>query len=350
MATYPIGLYASIPGVEHSTCSHDTYMQRVMELSQLAERYAYTGALIHYNHHTLNPWMLANAIMQHTSEHIPLIAVQPNTMPPFTVASMIASLAFLYGRKVALNVVAGASQTELEQTGDSLDHDQRYVRLQEYIEVIRYLLQGRTAVTYQGTYYKLKKLQLLPRLSADLFPTIFVAGSSPSGMSVAAQVADIAVTHPLPIDIFLEQAQSQQLKSSLHLGIRLGIIARSDADQAWQIARFRFPPSRAGIVRTQMQQHSSSQWIRNLATLADESEVFDEVYWLGAYQSGQSNCPYLVGSYEQVASYLRHYLTAGVQEVLIDGPFSQEDFYHTDQVLRFSFLTPSLQHSSSLSL
>jgi alkanesulfonate monooxygenase len=40
-------------------------------------------------------------------------------------------------------------------------------------------------------------------------------------------------------------------------------------------------------------------------------------------------CPYLVGSYEQVADEMAKYLAAGYRTVILDVPPSAEDLQHT---------------------
>ena len=63
---------------------------------------------------------------------VPLIAVQPVYIHPYSVAKLVSSLAFLHGRKVYLNMVAGGFVTDLDALADETDHDERYRRLVEY--------------------------------------------------------------------------------------------------------------------------------------------------------------------------------------------------------------------------
>jgi alkanesulfonate monooxygenase/4-(gamma-L-glutamylamino)butanoyl-[BtrI acyl-carrier protein] monooxygenase len=300
----------------------------------MSERYHYTGALIHYNHLTLSPWIIATTVIEHTSSHVPLIALQPATMPPFTVAKIVQSIGIMYGRKVALNVVAGASKNEVGQIDDIVDHDQRYERMREYIEVIRMLSVADGPVTYHGNFYNLRSLDMKPALPAGLVPSIFVAGSSTAGAQVALNVADVAVTHPQPVGLFNQQIVSPLTRGNVNIGIRVGIVARSEASQAWEEARARFPLTRIGNVRTIQQRSSDSQWIKDLAQLALKGEIYDNVFWMGAYHSGKANCPYLVGAYDQIAQYIAQYIKLGVREILVDGPFGEDEFIHTDEVFQ----------------
>lgn len=331
MEQHSLDIYSLVPGIDRFTLSPREYLTFMIEIARLSEEFGYTGSLLHVNHNTLSPWIITTTLFEHTSKLIPLLALQPASMPPFTAVKMIQSLAFLYQRRVALNMIAGASKGELDETCDTLEHDQRYERLSEYIAVMK-LCFTQTSTTFQGKYYQLRELRFKPELPADLRPEFFVAGSSPGGFKVALEHAHVVVTHPQPVDLFRQGLPEQLTTSQVKSGIRIGLICRPQAFAAWNIARERFPKSRLGAVRTMMQRKSESVWIQDLARLATENEIHDEVFWMGAYHSGQANCPYLVGDYEQVAQYLARYLDAGVQTILVDGPLSREEFEHTREV------------------
>src|SRR5207253_10279167 len=68
-----------------------------------------------------------------------------STLFPYTtlfrsVAKMVTSLAFLHGRRVYLNMVAGGFTNDLAALNDHTPHDERYSRLGEYTVIIQGLL------------------------------------------------------------------------------------------------------------------------------------------------------------------------------------------------------------------
>lgn len=333
---YPFHVYGIIPGVlDREMQLSDNYLDSIVQLAKMAEKYKFCGALIHHNHHVINPWMLAAAIIQQTDKFIPLIALQPNSMSPYTAAKMVESFDVLYGRKVSLNLITGAVKEEFEQLGDYLCHDERYYRLGEYIQTMRSLLTSSDCVSYSGQYYQFNEATLVPGLlSQEKMPTFFVAGSSETGLKIALEQADVVVTHPEPINTFKEHLNVVIRDHRVNLGIRIGIITRPDKEEAWLIAKKRFPQTRIGNIKTTMKKKSESVWIRNLAELADQGDLFDEVFWIGAYRSSKSYCAYLVGSYGQVALYLSEYFNLGVNYLLLDGPFHEEEFIHINQILK----------------
>ncbi len=147
-------------------------------LARRAEKYGFTGLLVFHDHMILDPWAVAGLLMQQSETLVPLVALQPYTLPPFTAAKMISSLTSLYRRRVDLNVITGAAPEELAQVDDKLDHDQRFARATEYVTLLRGLLSADEPVTWTGDHYRCRGLQINSRLPEHLLPRIFVAGSS----------------------------------------------------------------------------------------------------------------------------------------------------------------------------
>ncbi|MEP3036688.1 MAG: LLM class flavin-dependent oxidoreductase, partial [Pseudoruegeria sp.] len=213
-----------------------TYLNAVRDLARWNEAAGVKGMLIYTDNSLMDPWCVAQVVLESTKDFVPLVAVQPVYMSPYAAACKIASLAFLYQRKVALNMVAGGFKKDLQNLGDDIEHDPRYDRLVEYTLILKALLQGET-VTFSGEYYNVKNLKLDPGLSPDLMPEIYVSGASEACITAAAtlEATRFSYTKP-PADL----AANAPLPGAGQLGLRFGIIARATAEEAWQIARNRF--------------------------------------------------------------------------------------------------------------
>lgn len=329
MDGYKFRLYCTMPNPVPGELD---FLKSFTNIAKIAEYYGYEGGLIYYNHKVLDPWILATRIITETKTFTPLIALQPYTMPPFTTAKMIYTLQYLYGRKVDLNVITGAVPSELSQVGEAVDHDQRYQRASEYIEVLKKLLLTTDPLFHNGEYFSYNGLVIDTNIKTINFPRILIAGSSVSGMEVAKAIGNVAITHPEPFEIF-SQTFLPSIKPPLEMGIRIGIIARPDSDSAWNYAYNKFPQNRISTIKTMYKTKSESTWNRKLASIAVESEVFDSVYWTGAYRSAQTSLPMLVGSYAQVKSYLEKYLEAGVNTIILGSVHSDEEFRHINNVI-----------------
>src|SRR2546427_136840 len=133
-----------------------------------------------------------------------------------------------------------------------------------------------------------------PKHDAPLSPGIFVCGSSDAGVAAAKAIGAGAVKYPKAPEE--EVAQNEGVGA----GVRVGIIAREDGDEAWRIARERFPEDRRGQLTHQLAMKvSDSVWHGQLSDLADATAAGESPYWLLPVQDHKTMCPYPVGSRER---------------------------------------------------
>ena len=115
--------------------------------------------------------------------------------------------------------------------------------------------------------------------------------------------------------------------------MRVGIIAREDEEKAWEVAYRRFPPDRAGqIAHGLAMKVSDSSWHSQLSALASATRQERSTYWLVPFEQYKTFCPYLVGSYAQVAEEVERYLEAGFSLFILDIPASAEELAHIGAV------------------
>src|SRR5262249_37521630 len=135
------------------------------EVARWSEKAGCTGILIYSDNSLVDPWLVAQAIIEQTSQLSPLVALQPAYMHPYSAAKMVASLSYLYGRRMSLNMIAGGFRNDLLALGDETPHDQRYARLTEYTLILKALLHEQQPVCFSGKYYKVNNLVLKPPLA-----------------------------------------------------------------------------------------------------------------------------------------------------------------------------------------
>ena len=73
---------------------------------------------------------------------------------------------------------------------------------------------------------------------------------------------------------------------------------------------------------------SDSVWHHQLSEMGESLKGKRDPYWLVPFQNYKTFCPYLVGSYDQVASELRRYMRAGYRTFILDIPASEEELEH----------------------
>jgi alkanesulfonate monooxygenase len=318
-----IQVFSTSPQSVH--VSREAYLPTVIEVARWSEESGCNGILVYTDNGLVDPWLVAHVILQNTSHLCPLVAVQPAYMHPYAVAKMVSSFGHFYLRRLYLNVVAGGFTNDLLALNDTTPHDKRYTRLVEYTTIIKSLLESPQPVTYQGEFYRVDKLKMTPPLPKELIPGIFVSGSSDAGLAAARTLGATAVMYPKPA----AEYEDEKLKVSSDAGVRVGIITREDGNEAWQIARERFPEDRKGQIAHQLAMKiSDSSWHKQLSELATETAKEKTPYWLVPFQNYKTFCPYLVGSYERIIQELGRYIRVGYRTFILDIPASQEELRH----------------------
>jgi alkanesulfonate monooxygenase len=189
-------------------------------------------------------------------------------------------------------------------------------------------------VTFEGKFYKVDNLKMTPPLAPELLPGILMSGSSEAGMAAARAVGATAVQYPKPAKDFEPIPVSTNGDKS---GVRVGIIARPKSADAWSVANERFPGDRRGQLAHQMAMRvSDSVWHKQLSQMVEETGEVPGVYWMWPFQNYQTFCPYLVGSYEEVAEELSRYMRGGFQSFILDIPPSREELSHVQTVFEFA--------------
>jgi alkanesulfonate monooxygenase len=321
LADTPIEIFSTCP--PSSGADRTTYIQNVVAAARWSDQVGCRGILVYADNSQVDPWLVSQIILQHTQSLCPLVAVQPVYSHPYTVAKMVTSLAYLERRRIYLNMVAGGFKNDLAALNDLTPHDRRYARLTEYTTIIKRLLAGPSPVSYEGEFYKVTNLKLSPPLDSDLFPGIFVSGSSEAGMAAATALGATAIEYPKPA----KEYGATPSNGAVNSGIRVGVISRDHDDEAWAVARARFPEDRKGQLAHQLAMKvSDSVWHQQLSGLGEPGEP--SPYWLVPFQNYKTMCPYLVGSHQRVGEELAAYLAVGYRSFILDVPVSLEDLQH----------------------
>src|SRR5262249_2971379 len=100
----PLSVYTTCPPSQGT--SPDRYAASVRDVSRWSEGAGCLGMLVYADNRLVDPWLVAQLVILATERLVPLVAVQPVYMHPYSVAKLMASLAGLHGRRVDLNMIA----------------------------------------------------------------------------------------------------------------------------------------------------------------------------------------------------------------------------------------------------
>ncbi len=310
MAAARPSIYTTCP--EFNRDRPRSIVERVIETAEWCEDHGHAGMLIRSNNRLVDPWTIAQLLLHETESLRPVVTVQPLYMHPYMVAKKVATLARVYGRSADLYLVADGSTADLLALDDRVTHDHRYRRLTEYAEVITALLTAQRPVTHVGECYRVYKPATLAPLADEQRPRFFIAASRGAGRLAAQELGARSV-------------------SSLGLGdgddcLLLGLVVRASSEEAWEVARARFPTDAAGRLAHGLDMAwSDSIWNERLRGLADSNRIDSEGLWLGPFQNRQAHSPYLVGDTRTAARRLQKALDAGARTFFLEPPHCRAD-------------------------
>lgn len=311
------------------------YLADMMTVARFSDQMGLAGILLFTGNDTLiDPWCMAQYIVQHTKRTCPLVAVNPLYAHPFTVVKYISSLAQLYKRKIFLNMVTGTATSDLRGLGDRVSHDERYRRLEEFMGIVQRLLSGPRPVSFKGMFYEVDRLQLLPKVDAELMPEFLIAGQSDGARRLIEGSKSVGMQ-------MLPESLADGLNGSA--GVNMGILARAGRDEAWAAAHKLFPTTTEGrVVLAHTMKNTESIWKQRLNAAGSRSVLFENGYWLGPFMNYQADCPYLVGSYAEVSSQIRAFAAKGINTIILDVVPDQGELAHIHKALELGgVLEPS---------
>lgn len=123
------------------------------------------------------------------TERIRLVtAIHPGFFHPGAIAKWGTTMDWISGGRWDINVTSGWNLREFDMYGiDTLEHDARYARSAEFIDVLRGAWDA-PRFSYAGRFYRADDLELEPRPSTPL--TVFQGGQSDDAIAMAAARSD----------------------------------------------------------------------------------------------------------------------------------------------------------------
>jgi alkanesulfonate monooxygenase len=309
------------------------------QIARSAEQLGFTGALTPTSSWCEDAWIMTAALTQVTERFKFLVAFRPGLMSPTLAAHMAATYQRVSGGRLLLNVVTGGDDVEQQRFGDHLGKQARYERAGEFLQIVRELWRGEP-VTFAGRHYDVRAGQIIP---ATTWPEIYLGGSSEPALDVAARYADVYLTWGEPPQAVAEKIDAVRKRAKLagrelRFGIRLHVITRETATEAWaQAQRLLDGLDSAAIARAQaIQQSSQSEGQRLMTALhggrTDALEVSPNLWaGVGLVRGGAGTA--LVGSHDEVAGRIAEYHELGIDEFILSGYPHLEEVYQAGEGL-----------------
>src|SRR5436305_13685123 len=112
-------------------------LEAQVEFCRAAEQNGIDSLLMAFGFTRPDPTALSAALGMNTDRIKFMIACRPGVMSPTVFVQQINTISALTNGRVHINIVTGHSPHELRYYGDPLEHDQRYERTDEFLDVCR---------------------------------------------------------------------------------------------------------------------------------------------------------------------------------------------------------------------
>lgn len=274
-----------------------------------------------------------------------MIAHRPGFNAPTILARQLATLDQITKGRVAVHVITGGSDIELQADGDYTSKAERYARTSEYLDIVRGEWSADKPFDYAGRFYRVNGAQSAVKPYRPSGIPIYFGGSSDEAIAVAGKHADIYALWGETYEQVRETVSRVRASAAAHgrsprFSLSLRPIVADTEDAAWARAdqileQARVLQEASGFTRPAEVPNEGS---RRLLAAAAQGTRLDKRLWTGiaALGGARGNSTSLVGTPDQVADALLDYYRLGISTFLIRGfdPLLDAYLYGRDLIPR----------------
>lgn len=178
------------------------------------------------------------AVLAAQTQRLKLIsAVHTGLWHPAMVAKMGATIDVYSGGRFAINILSGWFKDEYRAFGEPwLDHDERYRRSEEFIQVLKGLW-TQDSFTFKGDFFRINQGWLKPRPISSPHPEVFQGGNSKAARRMAGRYSDWYFMNGNSVEGIKEQideikAIAREQGRTVKFGLNGFIILRDTEEEA----------------------------------------------------------------------------------------------------------------------
>ena len=308
----------------------------VRDFAQAHERADFDRVLIGYGSSGPDSFSVASYVSSVTERLGFLIAHRPGFVAPTLAARKAATLDQFSNGRVAVHIITGGNDAEQQRDGDFLDHDARYRRTDEYLDIVLKTWTAEAPFDYDGEFYQLRRATSEVKPSQQPHIPIYFGGMSGPAFAIGPKYADCYAMWGEPVASVAEQigqvrAEAGKWGRSPRFSVSFRPIIAPTEEAAWTKARgyldrilsLRKPKDVGSTATSRPNPAYKPQAVgsQRLLAIAEEGEVHDTCLWtaIAAAVGAYGNTTALVGTPEQVTESLMAYYDVGVTTFLIRG-------------------------------
>jgi alkanesulfonate monooxygenase len=318
------------------------------QIAQAADRLGFVGVLTPTGSQCEDAWLVSAALAEATERLKFLVAFRPGFVLPSLAAQMAATFQRISNGRCLVNIVSGGDPIEQRSYGDFSDHDERYARTEEFLDVFRKCWDGQP-FEHAGKFFQLERGGLRAPAGFEglpVRPLIYFGGASPAAEAIAAQHVDVYLLWGEPPAWVEERVTRMKALAAergrvLRFGIRLHAIAREREEDAWAEADrllASMSPELIEVAQKRFARQESVGQQRMVALhngkLDRDSLIVSPNLWagIGLVRGGAGTA--LVGSFDQIADRIREYAGLGLDTFILSGyPHLEESYTVAEGIL-----------------
>jgi alkanesulfonate monooxygenase len=291
-----------------------SYVDHLAHVARAAAVSGFGGVFVPFDPQGEDSWIVSAALAREIPSLAFVTEFPPTFGTPVYAAKMSATFQRFSGGRLGWKLAVEGDQAGGGPFGDHVEGPDRFVRAGEFLEVATGIW-GQEGFTFKGRFFEVEEGGLRHPLSRYPRPPVTLSGATPEALALSAAHGDVHLWEsPRPRELEQQKRELDRLASSqgrqLRHGVQLTVVARETAGEAWDEVR-----------RLWLQAGAGNQDEFDRLVLAPE-------LWSGFRLIGQhAAAAGVVGSYEQVASYLRSVHGAGIEVFYLGASPPLEEAY-----------------------
>ena len=273
------------------------------------------------SHPALECWTTASALAPVTDDIRIMAAIRPGFREPAVTAKMASNIDHISDGRFEINLVSAWWEEEMKMyVGDWLDHDARYDRSAEFVQILKGLW-SQERFSFDGDFYTIEDTILQPKPVQSGGVPVYAGGGSEEGRNMIATHCDHYLMHGGTVDKIAgdiedlreRRAEKGHDPDEMKFGMAAYMICR-DSEQE---AREELDRSTTGDYE--------AEGFDSYDDFVEHSELDSEVDLKDYSVSNRGLRPDLVGTPDQIVEKLNAYADAGLDLVLLQcSPMLEE--------------------------
>lgn len=324
----PTGRYGDGHEINPVVSERPPTVEYMSTVAQAAEKAGFVNLLVPTGTHCLDSWLFSQAIAERTSHIKFCVAFRPGLMSPVLAAQQANTFDSITKGRLTINIVTGSTPVDQKRYGDHLNHDERYERTEEFLDIVKALWSSDEPVNFNGKYYKIENATIFAKPLTEPHPPIYLGASSEKGRQVGAKHSDVHLmwaVEPERVekDVIDMRTRAEELgRKNIGFGIRLHILCRETKAEARKAAEKLIEGSDINNTKVHADQRnrSESEGQRRMNELANQESLWiTDTLWMGVNTVRAGAGATLVGTPQMIANALTEYVETGVDCFILSG-------------------------------